>query len=154
MMRKIAENVEKTNFCKKCLDLPINNDYELSPQAIAHAAVRMADELGAKAILAFTHTGYTPRLISKIKPAVPVIAISDMKVTCRRLNLHWDLYPFFKDWDTVLDENMLKKIDEYMLNNTDIKKDERIIVVGSIPKLITGRTNFIRVHRIGAPMER
>ena len=30
------------------------------------------------------------------------------------------------------------------------KDDDRIIIVGSIPKLISGRTNFIRVHRIGA----
>ena len=51
-------------------------------------------------------------------------------------------------------EELLEKIDEYILTRTDYKKGERIIIIGSIPKLITGRTNFIRVHRIGAPMER
>ena len=154
MMRKIAENVEHSNLCKKCLNLEINHDYELSPQAISQAAVKMVEDLGAKAILSFTHTGYTPRLISKIKPSVPVIAISDQESTCRALNLHWDIFADFKEWDTVLDADLLEKIDEYMIQNTDIQKDDRIIIVGSIPKLITGRTNFIRVHRIGAPLER
>ncbi len=154
MMRKIATNVECGDFMYSNLDLEMNDRYELSPQAIANAAVKMAEDLNAKAIMAFTHTGYTPRLLSKLKPSVPVLAISDLDSTCRRLNLYWDIYADKKDWDTVLDADLLEKIDEYILTKTDFKKGERIIIIGSIPKLITGRTNFIRVHRIGAPLER
>lgn len=152
-MYKIAQNVEHTNLCRTSVPLGINPDYQLSPQAIAHAAVEMAKDLNAKAILSFTHTGYTPRLISKIKPPVPILAISDMEPTCRRLNLLWAIFSSYREWDTVLDGNLLSKIDEFILSNTDIKKDERIIITGSIPKLISGRTNFIRIHRIGAPLE-
>ena len=154
MMRKIATNVEDCNFCLSNLDLEMNDKYDLSPQAISNAAVKMAQDLNAKAILAFTHTGYTPKLLSKLRPTVPVIAISDMESTCRRLSLYWDIVADYKQWDTVLDADLLEKIDEYILTRTDYKKGERIIIIGSIPKLITGRTNFIRVHRIGAPMER
>ena len=85
---------------------------------------------------------------------MPIIAISDMESTCRRLNLFWDIYTDCRDWDNVLDANILEKIDDYILSKTEYKKGERIIIIGSIPKLITGRTNFIRVHRIGAPLER
>ena len=154
MMRKIASNVEDCSYCLSNLDLEINDNYELSPQAIANAAVKMAQDLNAKAILAFTHTGYTPRLISKLRPTVPVIAISDMESTCRRLNLFWDITTDCQNWDNVLDADLLEKIDEYIQTKTEYKIGERIIIIGSIPKLITGRTNFIRVHRIGAPMER
>ena len=151
MMRKIADNTEHSNFCKYDLSLDINEDYELSPQAIANAAVKMAQDLHAKSILAFTHTGYTPKLLAKLRSSVAVLAISDMEETCRKLNLYWGLDAYRKDWDAVLDHGMLEKIDEFLFANTDLKKDERIIIIGSIPKLITGRTNFIRVHRIGAP---
>lgn len=154
MMRKIASNVEDCSYCLSNLDLEINDNYELSPQAIANAAVKMAQDLNAKAILAFTHTGYTPRLISKLRPTVPVIAISDSESTCRRLNLFWDITTDCQNWDNVLDADLLEKIDEYIQTKTEYKIGERIIIIGSIPKLITGRTNFIRVHRIGAPMER
>ena len=154
MMRKIASNVEDCNFCLSNLDLEMNDKYELSPQAISNAAVKMAEDLHAKAIMAFTHTGYTPRLLSKLRPTVPIIAISDLESTCRRLNLYWDIFSDCREWDTVLDADLLSKIDDYILTKTDFKKGERIIIIGSIPKLITGRTNFIRVHRIGAPLER
>ena len=153
MMRKIATSVECGVFALSNLNLDINDNYELSPQAISNAAVRMVKDLNARAILAFTHTGYTPRLLSKLKPSVPIIAISDLESTCRRLNLYFDIYADKREWDSVLNADLLKKIDDYILNKTDFKKGERIIIIGSIPKLITGRTNFIRVHRIGAPME-
>lgn len=150
MMKMISNNVETCGFGLSNLDLEINEDYEITPQAISNAAVKMAVDLNAKAILAFTHTGYTPKLLSKLRPGVPIIAISDQEETCRRLNLYWDIHPDIKEWDTVLDEKLLDKIDNYIYEKTDFKKDERIIIIGSIPKLITGRTNFIRVHRIGA----
>ena len=153
MMKKIASNVEDCSFCLSNLDLEISNEYELSPQAISNAAVKMAEDLQAKAIMAFTHSGYTPKLLSKLRPSVPIIAISDSESTCRRLCLYWDIFADYKEWDTVLDADLLGKIDDYILENTNFKKGERIIIIGSIPKLITGRTNFIRVHRIGAPME-
>ena len=153
MMREIANNTENCKFCLSNLILDINEHYELSPQAISNAAVKMAQDLHAKAILAFSHTGYTPKLLAKLRPSVPVIAISDMEKTCRKLNLYWGITPSHKDWDAVLDTTILKEIDKYILENTSFKKDERIIIIGSIPKLITGRTNFIRVHRIGAEDE-
>ena len=153
VMKKISENVECCNFTHRNLDLEINDNYDLSPQAIANAAVKMSKDLQAKAILSFTHTGYTPRLLSKLKPEVPLIAISDQESTARRLNLFWGIITDCQNWDEVLDSHLLEKIDDYILEKTDFKKGERIIIVGSIPKLISGRTNFIRVHRIGAATE-
>ena len=154
MMREIANNTEKCQFCLSNLSLDINDCYELSPQAIANAAIKMAQDLHAKAILAFSHTGYTPKLLAKLRSSVPVIAISDMERTCNRLNLYWGINAFHHNWDTVLDGEMLEKIDKFIFANTTFKKDDRIIIIGSIPQLITGRTNFIRVHRIGAPQGR
>lgn len=154
MMRKIANNTETCDLCLSDLNLEVSDNYELSPQAIANAAIKMAQDLHAKAILAFTHSGYTPRLLAKLRPSVPLIAISDVEATCRRLNLFRGIIPYCKEWDYVLDSNMLTKIDEFIYENTDFKNDERIIIIGSIPKLITGRTNFIRIHRIGAHNDR
>ena len=149
MMAMIAHDVEQSNFVSYNLDLPMNPDYEPTPQAVA-AAVKMANDLGAKAILAFTHTGYTVKLLSKLRPSVPVLAISDSEKSCRKLNLFWDMHPYLKDWDVVLNDDLLKKIDKLLLEKTEFKKDDRVIIIGSIPKLITGRTNFVRVHRMCA----
>ena len=150
MMREIALNTEDCPLCLANLAHDVNDNFELSPQAIANATIKMAQDLNAKAIIAFTHTGYTPKLLAKLRPSVPIITISDLESTCRRLNLYWGITTFCKQWDDVLDSKMLQKIDEFIFENTDYKKDDRIIIIGSIPKLITGRTNFIRIHRIGA----
>ncbi|MBR5303829.1 MAG: pyruvate kinase [Candidatus Gastranaerophilales bacterium] len=150
MMRKIANNTENCGLCLSDITLDINECYDITPQAIANAAIEMAQDLDAKAILAFTHTGYTPRLLAKLRSSVPIIVISDKESTCRRLNLYWGIKPHYREWDCVIDSYMLSKIDEFLYTNTDLKDDDRIIIVGSIPKLISGRTNFIRVHRIGA----
>ena len=150
MMREIALNTEDCPLCLANLAHDVNDNFELSPQAIANATIKMAQDLNAKAIIAFTHTGYTPKLLAKLRPSVPIITISDLESTCRRLSLYWGITTFCKQWDDVLDSKMLQKIDEFIFENTDYKKDDRIIIIGSIPKLITGRTNFIRIHRIGA----
>ena len=150
MMAMIAHDVEQSNFVSYNLDLPMNPKYEPTPQAVAAAAVKMAHDLEAKAILAFTHTGYTVKLLSKLRPSVPVIAISDQEKTCRKLNLFWDMHPYHKNWDVDLNDELLKKIDKLLLEKTEYKKDDRVIIIGSIPNLITGRTNFLRVHRMCA----
>ena len=150
MMSMIATEVETSSFCKYNVNLPVIEEYEPTPQAIAAAAVKMAEDLDAKAIFTFTHTGYTPKLLSKLRAKVPVIAISDQTKTCRKLKLCWDILPFERDWDVVLNDEFLKKLDKFILENTNFKKDERVIIIGSIPRLISGRTNFLRVHRICA----
>ncbi|MCQ2754562.1 MAG: pyruvate kinase [bacterium] len=153
-MAKIAKAVEDSIICPKDIDLDINPNYNTSSQAIAMASVKMAEELNAKAILAFSHTGYTPKLISKHRPCVPVFTITNEKKYCTRLNLYWNLRADCVDVDLPLDNALIERLDNYVLNNTDLKRGERIIIVGSIPKLITGKTNSIYVHIIGEPYSR
>jgi len=150
MMHSIAQNIEKSPLLKTNLNCDIIDNYDVTSQAIAHGAIRMADDMNAKAILAFTHSGYTPKLLSKLKPKVPILAISNLAQTCRRLNLYWGMCASVSDSDTVLDRNMILKIDKILKQHTDLKNGDTIILIGSIPKLITGRTNFIRVHKIGS----
>jgi len=150
MMRSIAMNVEHSSILKTNFDTPMVEDYEITSQAIAHGAIKMAEDMNAKAILAFTHSGYTPKLLSKLKPNVPIMAISNVEQTCRRLNLYWGMYAYYNDCDTIVDRNMLIEIDNILKKYSNFKNNDIIILIGSIPKLITGRTNFIRVHRIGA----
>jgi len=45
-------------------------------EGLCHAAVRLAIDTKATAILAFTENGYTPRQLSKFKPGVPIIAVT------------------------------------------------------------------------------
>ncbi|MCQ2957914.1 MAG: pyruvate kinase [Candidatus Gastranaerophilales bacterium] len=153
-MSKIAKTVEDNIICPDSIMLEINEEYNISSQSIAMASVQMAKKLKARAILAFSHTGYTPKLISKLKPCVPVFMITNEEKYAKQMNLYWNIYADCVDIDLPLDDALISRIDNYVLNNTDIKLGDRIIIVGSIPKLITGKTNSIYVHIIGEPYSR
>ena len=91
------------------------------------------------------------RCLSLLKPYGFEIVLVDTGSTDRTREL---ALPYADKIDKLTNDQILEKIDEYIQTKTEYKIGERIIIIGSIPKLITGRTNFIRVHRIGAPMER
>ena len=65
------------------------------------------------------------------------------------MSLVWGVYPFFKKWGGVLDQDLLLRIDEFLINETGLKKGDYVVITASAPNLITGRTNFVRVHKIG-----
>ncbi len=149
-MADIANLTENSAFYDFEIENDITQDFVITRQAIAFGATRMVDYVNAKAILSFSHFGNTTRLISKLKPRVPVILISDRVETCRQMALLWGVYTYHKNWDNVLDSDVLLNIDDFLINEIGFKPDDYVIITGSAPKLISGKTNFIRVHRIGA----
>ncbi len=58
-----------------------------SDRAVAAAAVRLAEGVGARAIVTPTHSGRTARLVARLRPACPVVALSSSVATRRRLAL-------------------------------------------------------------------
>lgn len=148
MMTSIAYDVEHSDFCPYNVHSEINDEYELTPQAIVASAVKLAYDVHAKMILSFTHTGYSTRFLSKLRPQMPIMVISDSKKSCRKLNLYWNLFPYYKDWDRPFNQSLLDDLDKFLKTKTDLVAGDRIIITGSLPMLISGRTNFLRVHKI------
>src|SRR5439155_379239 len=58
-------------------------------EAISDAAATAAFVLGARAIVAFTESGFSARLISQARPGVPIIALTPFVEVQRRLALSW-----------------------------------------------------------------
>ena len=67
------------------------HDFEraASEGAVASAAVQLAHEVDARAIVTPTHSGRTARLVSARRPMAPIIALSHQPSTRRRLALVW-----------------------------------------------------------------
>ena len=59
------------------------------PSALAHAAVRLAESLGARALVAATRSGFTALRLAAYRPRLPVLAFSAQVTTLRRLGLAW-----------------------------------------------------------------
>lgn len=149
IMRSIAEEVE-------CSEIYKFNVYETEKvaninadsQAITDAAMKISDTLEISAIVAFTRTGFTAELLSKGKPSAPVIAVSNSAEVCRKLGLLWGIEPFFMDFDFGFTEEFLQKMDEFLVKNTSLKNDDKIIITGVMLDPDNGSTNFIRLHDI------
>lgn len=151
MMSLIAENVENSHLIKlnqythKAKEL-----YDPNPQAIAAAVIRMLDEIEINCIVSFTKSGFTGKLLSKAKPSVPTITVSNNKKTCERLNLFWGVIPCYMDFEGNFTEDFLYKVDQLMMNETFLEAGDKIIMTGGIPSLAIEKTNFLRLHQVGS----
>ena len=150
MMACISNKVEKSQFIKTDYDIDLIAELNPISQAISSSAVNIAKKLGASAILIFTETGYTPPIISKLKPSVPIIVFTNSEVTARKLSLYWGIYTYVdKNCNSVLDEALFNKIDDLLTERVGFRKGDDIVIVNSVPKLMTGKINTIRFHKIG-----
>ncbi len=150
MMAAISEKVENSSFLKTDLDTELISEFDPVAQSIANSAVNLSKELKAKAIIIFSEYGYTPPIISKLKPSVPVIVVTKTHSTARRLNLFWDTFAYVEqECNTILDEAAFKRIDNILIERTLFKEGDDIIIVNSAPKLMNGKINTIRIHKIG-----
>ena len=68
-------------------------------EAVSHAAVAMANQLGAAAIFSLTSTGFTSRLVSKHRPGCPILAITAAQSVARRLAMNWGVLPILYSGD-------------------------------------------------------
>lgn len=93
MMRLIAEDAE-AGFPYSDWPSRLDQGNEKSwPEAVSRAAVNLAAEIGAAAIVSITKTGSTARLTAKYRPRQPIIAVTPLKETFRRLALVWGVEP-------------------------------------------------------------
>jgi pyruvate kinase len=114
-------------------------------EAIAHAACAIAQEVGAKAIVALTETGGTARLVSKARPGPPILALSPDEMTLRRLALLWGVAP--QALDVVTDLELLTVRVRALLGERGlVAPGDRFVVVYGAPVGGRGSTNALRVE--------
>ena len=91
-MAKIAEKTEcNINYAKRFRESEFKIQSTLD--AISHATCGMAIDIGAKAIAVCSLSGATARMVSRFRPAVPIIGITTSEKTWRRLSLSWGVIP-------------------------------------------------------------
>jgi pyruvate kinase len=118
------------------------------PEAVAQAASRAAEEVGAQCIVAFTQSGFTARLISKFRPQVPIVAFSPEKAVVRQMALYWGVLPHFAKHMKNTDE-MVNEVDRLLTRFRYAKRGDTVVIVASHPLSLTGKTNFMKLHIIG-----
>ena len=116
--------------------------------SLAKAAVQIANDIEAKAIVAYTETGKTPLLISNFRPSAPIITFSPKDLTLRQMNILWGVEQTKIDrFDTT--EEMFQIADSWLQTNKNFKKNDKVVIVAGTPPNEEAATNLIRVMKIG-----
>jgi pyruvate kinase len=150
MMKSIAENVENSkimrhNYYSRSL-VDASKDDSI---AICKAIIDMVEKIDVKAILTLTASGYTPKLLSKAKPSVPIFSICPSYRNTRRMVLFSGVYPIEMDFESNFSVATLKSLDELLIQRFKFNLGDKVIFAGALPDLMVGKTNFIKLHQIG-----
>jgi pyruvate kinase len=113
--------------------------------AMAHAAAAIADQVGARAILAFTESGATARRVSKARPAVPVIAASPHVEVLRRTALYAGVVPLEVAHGADTDDMIAKGTSAAVAAGL-VRPGDRIAFVAGVPVGEPGQTNLVKVE--------
>lgn len=168
MMDKIIEHTEAHT---RIHDYPLNiHDFQHPPlayasglthqygdalfsEAVADAACRAAEDINAKLIIAFTHSGFTAGLVSKFRPKAPIIGFTPMEDVQRRMSMYWGVTPKLIRKLLHTDE-MINEVEKSLLNARLAGKGDRIVITASTPILGAGKTNLLKLHIIGEREDR
>jgi pyruvate kinase len=121
---------------------------ETRPEAIALNAVRIAEDLHAVALVAFTETGTTVRHVAAHRHAIPILAFTTRPEVRSRLAMVWGTETFVMPRASNTDE-MVAQADHALLEMKRGKKGDYIVIVAGTPPGTAGSTNTLRVHQLG-----
>ncbi len=149
MMTSISENLEQNGiirhnyYSRQMLRFENHEAF-----AMCQAMISMLENLPIKAVVAFTTNGYTPVLLSKAKPSVPIYALASSESVCRRLNLSRDVTPICHKWQQEISQRSLSEVNEILVKKLGLKNNDTVILTGVVPYVVGQTTNFIKLHKI------
>jgi pyruvate kinase len=116
--------------------------------AVTKAASEVGAIVGAKFLVTFTQSGDSARRISRLRSAIPIIAITPEIGTYNRLALTWGVEPLVTPMVKHTDE-MVLQADKMLIDGKRAAIGEPVIIVAGSPPGIPGSTNAMRVHTVG-----
>ncbi|HHW12252.1 MAG TPA: pyruvate kinase [Firmicutes bacterium] len=148
VMGKIAEKAEKAIDYWAAISQSKCGVMDSITDAISHATCTTAMDLNAAAIVAFTQSGHTARMISRFRPDCEIIAITPVVKVWRQLALSWGVSPFLVD--EVFTADALFEIGERKaLESGYVKNGDLIVITGGVPIGVSGTTNTMKVNIVG-----
>ena len=145
-MARVATFTE-SNFTPESYE-DVDAESTTTTESIGKAVVKIAKDLHAAAIIASTERGGTAQMISKFRPACPIVAVSPHEAIVRRLQLNWGVQAVTgkeaNDTDAVVDNAIFAALD-----NDLIKAGDLVVLTAGVPVAKAGSTNMIRVQVVG-----
>lgn len=117
------------------------------PDAISHATVTTAHDLGASAIITVTQSGNTAKMLSKHRPSCPIISCTPCEKVWRQTNLSWGVLPLMCEEKESTDE-LFEHALEVSVKSGAVHKGDTVVITAGIPLRTAGTTNMLKVEKV------
>ena len=149
-MRRIIEEIETHPIPGPAREVRTEDGVSVTTEdAIAAATVAAARQLGAPAIVVFSKSGFTARVVAAHRPPVPILALTDQPRTARQLALVWGavpaVVPTIGSYEDMVRVGLEAAAERGLANAGD-----RVVVTAGVPVGVPGTTNTLKVETVPA----
>jgi pyruvate kinase len=113
------------------------------------AARELAHDRNVAAIAAFTISGRTAVLMSKVRPGVPILAFTPTAETYSRLGMYWGVHPYLVPHASTV-RAMLADVEKAMIADGSIKTGQQVVLICGFPVDQARPTNMALLHTVGS----
>lgn len=149
MMNAIAREVERDPNYHDIINAQRTPPEPTGADAISLAARQIAETLNLSAIVTYTASGTTGLRAARERPRVPIIALSPVVETARRLSLVWGTHCVVSEDAHDLDD-MVDRACRIAYEEQFARPGDRVIITAGVPLRTPGATNMLRIAYIGS----
>jgi pyruvate kinase len=148
MMNRIACEVESDPTYRSIIQAQRAEPEATGADAIATATRDIAETLELSAIGCWTFSGSTALRVARERPKSPILAISPLLSTGRRLSVVWGIHCVVAEDARDLDD-MVERACRLSFKEGFARAGQRIIIVAGVPLRTPGATNMVRIAFVG-----
>jgi pyruvate kinase len=148
IMQRIIRRVEQDPNYNHTLHIDPTGHDKTEADAMAAAAAQTADTIDAAAIVTYTTSGYTTLRLARERPSTPIIGLTAVEATARRLALVWGVRPVHARDCTDFDD-MVDHAAEVARASGLADPGDRIAILAGVPFGTPAATNTLRIARVG-----
>jgi pyruvate kinase len=147
-MDKIAQSAEGDSYYGGIIHAQRNEPEATPADAISAAARSIAETLKVPTIVCYTGSGSSGARLARERPSMPILALTPIVNTARRLTLTWGIHSLIVPDAKSLDD-MMSHAGELAFSEGFAKPGERILITAGVPIGAPGTTNMLRIATIG-----
>lgn len=153
VMRSIVQEAEDDFDYSAFFDYHSKLVYHDVPSSVTLATVKTAYSSHAKAIFAFTSSGSTARLISRLRPSMPIIAMTPNEKCYHQMASNWGVIPLLGKECKIIAE-AYDIVSAFAIERNYVSDGDLVVVTAGSPFGISGTTNMMIVESIGDVLAR
>jgi pyruvate kinase len=115
--------------------------------ATTHAARALAHDRQVAALAVFTRSGRSARLLSTVRPTVPILAFTPEARTHQQLSLAWGVIPYLIDMAHSVEE-MIEHVRSACLESGIVSPGQQVVMIASLPVGAMGPPNFVLLQKV------